>query len=105
MTKSANVLALATARAEVSRLLALAKQERESAKTARVTAKADRLAMKTARAETRETRKAERIAKLQAKLLALTTPKVGVKAVKANRRPSKAVVTKGAVAQMTQATV
>ena len=78
MTKSATVLALASARAEVSRLLALAKSEREAAKTARVTAKA------------------ERIAKLQAKLLALTTPKVGVKAVKANRRPSKAIVTKGA---------
>lgn len=105
MTKSATVLALATARAEVSRLLVLAKSEREAAKSARATAKSERLALKSARAESRETRKAERIAKLQAKLLALTTPKVGVKAVRANKRPSKVVVTKGAVAQMTQATV
>jgi len=98
MTKSATVLALATARAEVTRLLALAKSEKEAAKTARAAAKAERLALKTVRAETREARKAERIAKLEAKLAALMAPKVGTAARKAARKPSKVKVMSGAEA-------
>jgi hypothetical protein len=44
-------------------------------------------------AAARAAKKAERIAKLEAKLEALRNP-VGAKAIKANRKPSKVVVTK-----------
>ena len=53
-------------------------------------AKAD---SKIAKVAAREAKKADRIAKLQAKLDALLNP-VGAKAIKANKKPSKAVVTK-----------
>ena len=43
----------------------------------------------------RAQKKAERIAKLEAKLNALRNP-VGTKAIKANKKPSKVVVTKTA---------
>jgi hypothetical protein len=98
MSKSTAVLALASARAEVTRLLAVVKSERESAKFARESAKAERLALKRVRAETRAERKAERVAKLEAKLAALKSPVVGVKAMRANRKPSKVTVLQGASA-------
>jgi len=42
----------------------------------------------------REAKKAARIEKLKAKLLALETPKVGIKAKKAAKKPSPVTVTK-----------
>jgi hypothetical protein len=47
------------------------------------------------RAVERAAKKAERIAKLEAKLAALKNP-VGIKALKANRKPSKVTVLKAA---------
>ena len=43
----------------------------------------------------RESKKADRIAKLEARLAALKNP-VGIKAVKANRKPGKVTITKAA---------
>lgn len=98
MSKSPAALALASARAEVTRLLAVVKSEREFAKLSRVTVKSERAALKQVRAETRAQRKAERVAKLEAKLAALKSPVVGVKAMRANRKPSKVTVLQGASA-------
>lgn len=55
-------------------------------KRAKAAIKADLAALKA-------TKKAERIAKLEAKLLAMKNP-VGVKAVRANRKPSAVKITK-----------
>ena len=49
--------------------------------------------MKIEKQVARDQRKADRIAKLQAKIDALINP-VGAKAIKANRKPSKVVITK-----------
>jgi hypothetical protein len=98
MTKSTTVLALAAARAEVTRLSALVKQERADAKMMREMSRAERVAAREVKATERAERKAARVAKLEAKLAALKSPVVGVKAMRANRRPSKVVVTQGASA-------
>lgn len=42
-----------------------------------------------------EAKKAERIAKLEARLASMKAPKVGSKALKANRKPGPVTVTKG----------
>ena len=55
--------------------------------------RANKVAEKQAKAFNRAARKADRIAVLEAKLEALRNP-VGAKAIKANRKPSKAVITK-----------
>jgi capsule polysaccharide export protein KpsE/RkpR len=98
MTKSTTVLALAAARAEVTRLSALVKQERADAKMVREMFRAERIAAREVKATERAERKAARVAKLEAKLAALKSPVVGVKAMRANRRPSKVTVTQGASA-------
>jgi hypothetical protein len=98
MTKSTTVLALAAARAEVARLSALVKQERADAKIMRALVRADRIAAREVKARDRAEKRAARVAKLEAKLAALKSPVVGVKAMRANRRPSKVTVTQGASA-------
>jgi hypothetical protein len=98
MTKSTTVLALAAARAEVARLSALVKQEREDAKFERAMTRAQKVFEREAKATARAEKRAERVAKLEAKLAALKSPVVGVKAMRANRRPSKVVITQGASA-------
>jgi hypothetical protein len=98
MTKSTTVLALAAARAEVARLSALVKQERADAKMVREMFRAERIAAREVKATVRAEKRAERVAKLEAKLAALKSPVVGVKAMRANRRPSKVTVTQGASA-------
>lgn len=55
-------------------------------------AKVLRQSAKTAKRVAREEKKAARIATLEAKLLSLKAGPVGVKAVKANRKPGKPVV-------------
>jgi hypothetical protein len=76
-------------------------QKRETLKALRASISADladrrasKIFAKDAKLAEREAKKALRIAKLQAKLDALTNP-VGAKALKANRKPGK-VVTYGA---------
>ena len=98
MTKSTTVLALAAARVEVKRLVAVVKQERENAKMMREMFRAERIAAREVKATVRAEKRAERVAKLEAKLAALKSPVVGVKAMRANRRPSKVVITQGASA-------
>ncbi len=51
-------------------------------------------AMQAIKAQDREAKKAARIAKLEAKLLAMKTPKVGTKAKKASRKPGPVTITK-----------
>lgn len=57
--------------------------------------KVERIAAREAKAQVREAKKAERIAKLEAKLQAMKNP-VGTKAIKANKKPSAVIITKGA---------
>ena len=95
MTKSVTVLALEAARAEVKRLVLAVKAEREAIRIERANAKEARAAAKVARVAAAAEKRAARIAKLEAKLAAMKNP-VGVKAMKANRKPSKVTVTKGA---------
>jgi multidrug resistance efflux pump len=92
MTKPVSTLAaalkqaridLANAKLEVARLAAGVKQERENAKAAKAEAKATKQAAAIAKAQ----------ARLQ-KLLEKQAAPVGIKAKKAAKRPSKAVVTK-----------
>jgi hypothetical protein len=83
-------LPISEKRALVKTLKEIIRQEAATNRTLRVEAKA-------AKREASAAKKATRIAKLQAKLEALKNP-VGSKATKANKRPSKAVVTKGVAA-------
>jgi hypothetical protein len=99
MAKSVNVLALEAARAEVKRLIEVVRQERMDAAFERNLTRAQKAFEREAKATARAERKAKQIAKLEAKLLAMKTPKVGVKAAKANRKPSKVKVLLGAEAQ------
>jgi phosphoribosylformylglycinamidine (FGAM) synthase-like enzyme len=99
MAKSVNVLALEAARAEVKRLIEVVRQERMDAAFAREVARTQKVFDREAKATARAERKAKQIAKLEAKLLAMKAPKVGVKAAKANRKPSKVTVLLGAEAQ------
>jgi hypothetical protein len=63
-------------------------------KDARIQVAAERAAAKELKAIDRAEKKAARIAKLEAKLLALKTKPVGTKAIKANKKPSKVTVLK-----------
>ena len=81
-------------------------QKRETLKALKESIKADaarareaKIALKTQKAESAEVRRANAIAKAQAKLDKLLSKPVGSKAIKANRKPSKAVVVSG-VAQV-----
>lgn len=83
-SKSANVLALEAAKAEVARLKAIVQQEKANAKEARAARKAEREAK-------REAKRVAAVQKAQARLAKLTAP-VGVKAKRMARRPSKVEV-------------
>jgi len=72
---------LAFFRSRVAELRATVKQELSAAKVEKTIARQ-------ARQNTAAAKKAERIAKLEAKLLAMKTGKVGAKAIKANKKPS-----------------
>jgi len=67
---------------------------RAQLKEVRLDAKVDKITARNARAAAREEKRAEKIAKMEAKLLALKTGPVGAKAVRANKKPSKAKTTK-----------
>jgi capsule polysaccharide export protein KpsE/RkpR len=78
---------IAAAKAELSKLIRMRKD-------ARIQIAAERAAAKELKAVDRAEKKAMRIAKLEAKLLALKTKPVGTKAIKANKKPSKVTVLK-----------
>jgi len=66
---------------------------RAEIKQARLDSKIDKIEARNARAAVREEKRAEKIAKMEAKLLALKTGPVGAKATKANKKPSKVKTT------------
>ena len=78
---------IAAAKAELAKLIRMRKD-------ARIELAAKRAAAKELKAIDRAEKKAARIAKLEAKLLSLKTGPVGIKALKANRKPSKVTVKK-----------
>lgn len=86
---------IAVKRAEVKKMVAQYKEAVAAEKQARAVMKLARSINKENRAVERAAKKAERIAKLEAKLAALKNP-VGIKALKANRKPSKVTVLKAA---------
>lgn len=83
-SKSANVLALEAARAEVKRLVEVVKLEKANARAVRDE-------NRVAREAVREVRRARAIEKAQARLAKLSAP-VGIKAKRASKRPSKVEV-------------
>jgi len=85
---SVNGLTLTQKRAAIAALKASIKEEMALRKTLKAEAKAEK-------AEKAEARRVAAIAKAKAKLDKLMAPApVGAKAIKANRKPSKAVITK-----------
>ena len=78
---------IAAAKAELAKLIRMRKD-------ARIQIAAERAAAKELKAIDRAEKKAMRIAKLEAKLMALKSKPVGVKAIKANKKPSKVTVLK-----------
>lgn len=85
---------LTTVRSEIKTLQARAKFLLEIVKDERAAAKNTMLSIRAAKVAALETKRAERIQKLEAKLLALKSPKVGIAAKKAARKPSKVQITK-----------
>ena len=80
---------IAAAKAELANLIRVRKD-------ARIQVAAEKAAAKELKAIDRAEKKAARIAKLEAKLLALKTKPVGTKAIKANKKPSKVTFLKAA---------
>ena len=78
---------IAAAKAELSKLIRMRKD-------ARIQIAAERAAAKELKAIDRAEKKAMRIAKLEAKLIALKSKPVGAKAIKMNKKPSKVTVFK-----------
>ena len=79
---------------EIKTLRDKAAKVRSALKDARANAKVEKTIARQAKQNVATVKKAERIAKLEAKLLALKTGPVGIKARKANKKPSKVTVTK-----------
>ena len=78
---------IAAAKAELSKLIRMRKD-------GRIELAAKRAAAKELKAIDRAEKKTMRIAKLEAKLIALKSKPVGAKAIKANKKPSKVTVLK-----------
>lgn len=95
MSKTSDLsVALKNIQAQMKTLRTQATEVRAALKTARANAKAEKTIARQAKKNVAAQKKAERIAKLEAKLLALKTGPVGIKAKKANKKPSKVTVTK-----------
>jgi hypothetical protein len=95
MSKTSDLsVALKNIQTEMKTLRAQAIEVRAALKTARANAKAEKTIARQAKQNIATVKKAERIAKLEAKLLALKTGPVGIKARKANKKPGKVTVTK-----------
>ena len=80
--------------AEMKTLREKAVKVRAALKDARISAKAEKAIARQTKQNVAAAKKAERIAKLEAKLLALKTKPVGTKAIAANKKPSKVTVLK-----------
>ena len=80
--------------AEIKTLREKAVKVRAAIKVARANAKTEKTIARQAKKNVASVKKADRIAKLEAKLLSLKTGPVGIKALKANRKPSKVTITK-----------
>ena len=78
---------IAAAKAELAKLIRMRKD-------GRIELAAERAAAKELKAIDRAEKKAMRIAKLEAKLMALKSKPVGAKAIKMNKKPSKVTVLK-----------
>ena len=78
---------IAAAKAELAKLIRMRKD-------GRIELAAKRAAAKELKAIDRAEKKAARIAKLEAKLIALKSKPVGAKAIKMNKKPSKVTVLK-----------
>ena len=78
---------IAAAKAELAKLIRMRKD-------GRIELAAKRAAAKELKAIDRAEKKAMRIAKLEAKLIALKSKPVGAKAIKMNKKPSKVTVLK-----------
>ena len=85
---------LTTVRSEIKTLQARAKFLLEIVKDERAAAKNTMVSIRAAKVAKLEEKRAERIQKLEAKLLALKSPKVGIAAKKAARKPSRVQITK-----------
>jgi hypothetical protein len=101
VTKGLTSLALASKKEELAeakvKIVSLRKdiaELRRMQKDMRIQVAAEKAAAKELKAIDRAEKKAARIAKLEAKLLALKTKPVGTKAIKANKKPSKVTVLK-----------
>jgi hypothetical protein len=81
-------------RVEIVNLKARAKFLLQIVKDERAAAKNTMVSIRAAKVAKLEEKRAERIQKLEAKLLALKSPKVGIAAKKAARKPSKVQITK-----------
>ena len=89
MSKTSDLsVALKNIQTEMFFLRAKAAEVRASLKAARANAKVEKTIARQARQNVAAQKKAARIAKLEAKLLAMKTGKVGAKAIKANKKPS-----------------
>ena len=78
---------IAAAKSELAKLIRMQKDMR-------IQVAAEKAAAKELKAIDRAEKKAMRIAKLEAKLMALKSKPVGAKAIKANKKPSKVTVLK-----------
>ena len=85
---------LTTVRSEIKTLQARAKFLLEIVKDERAAAKNTMVSIRAAKVAKLEEKRAERIQKLEAKLAAMKSPKVGIAAKKAARKPSKVQITK-----------
>ena len=92
---SVNGLTLAQKRETVKALRAAIKVDVANRKAARAAAKVEKAAAKEVKAAARAEKKAAKIAKLEARLADLKNP-VGIKAMKANRKPSAVKIVKAA---------
>lgn len=90
---SVNGLTLTQKREAVKALRAAIKEEAIIRKAVRADAKAAKIAARAEKATARAAKKAAKIAALEAKLASLKNP-VGIKAVKAAKKPSKVTVLK-----------
>ena len=91
---SLSAMAIASKREELAKVKAELAELILMRKNLRAESKAKRAAARVLKVAEKAEKKAMRIAKLEAKLLAMKTGTVGIKALKANRKPSKVTVKK-----------
>ena len=89
MSKTSDLsVALKNIQAEMKTLRTRAIEVRAALKSARANAKTEKTIARQAKKNVAAVKKAERIAKLEAKLIAMKAGNVGAKAIKMNKKPS-----------------